>query len=216
MSRSATTGNPPVTGDLSALPTIATMLRRACYNCHSNETRWPWYGRVAPVSWFTDSDVTRARRELNFSECSGYFPQTRTRKLQWMERSIDNGKMPPVSYSMMHLKARLDARDSRGAHQLDRIGTVRVDLALERHHATSYHNPEIRRPCRGHGSRTTRYAAAQVDPWESDVYPYATESRGVLEMETDNAVVAKSHSEGGDGTAAGTSRARACGTISMN
>jgi hypothetical protein len=49
-----------------------------------------------------------------------------------------------------------------------------------------------------------RYAAAQVDPWEFEVYPYATESRGVVELETDNAVVAKGHNQGGDGTAAGT------------
>lgn len=49
-----------------------------------------------------------------------------------------------------------------------------------------------------------RYATAQVDPWEFEVYPYATESRGVLELETDNAVVAQGHNESGDGTAAGT------------
>ncbi|HVA68876.1 MAG TPA: hypothetical protein VNF45_06155 [Candidatus Binataceae bacterium] len=53
-----------------------------------------------------------------------------------------------------------------------------------------------------------RKAAAQVDPWEFEVYPYATESRGVMEIETDNAVVANGHSEGGNGTAAGTFRSQ--------
>ena len=51
-----------------------------------------------------------------------------------------------------------------------------------------------------------RRAAAQIDPWEFEVYPYATESRGMIELETDNAVVANGHSEGGEGTAAGTFR----------
>lgn len=103
--------NPPVTGDLIAPPAISATLRRACCDCHSNETRWPWYSRVAPVSWFIDREVTHARRELNFSEWSGYFPATRDRKLRWMERSIDAGWMPPASYSLMHPESRLDVRD---------------------------------------------------------------------------------------------------------
>jgi hypothetical protein len=103
--------NPPVTGDLNAPDAVAATLRRACYDCHSNETRWPWYSRIAPVSWLIARDLAHGRRELNFSEWSSYFPATRRRKLQWMERSIEDGKMPPASYLLMHPAARLDAED---------------------------------------------------------------------------------------------------------
>jgi len=103
--------NPPVTGDISAPEAVAVTLRRACYDCHSNETRWFWYSRVAPVSWLIARDVASGRRELNFSAWNNYFPQTRRRKLQWMERSIAAGKMPPASYLMTHPAARLNALD---------------------------------------------------------------------------------------------------------
>jgi hypothetical protein len=103
--------NPPVTGDLVAPAAIATTLRRACYDCHSNETRWPWYSRIAPVSWLTARDIAHGRRELNFSEWSSYYAQTRLRKLRWIARSIEDGRMPPRSYLMMHPSARLDAAD---------------------------------------------------------------------------------------------------------
>src|SRR5262245_60103796 len=58
--------NPPLKGDLAAPPHIKTLLTRACYDCHSNETRWPWYACIAPVSWLIVHDVERGRQELNF------------------------------------------------------------------------------------------------------------------------------------------------------
>ena len=61
------TSNPPVTGDVPAPPAAKAILHRACYDCHSNEMRWPWYSRVAPVSWLVVRDVRRDRNELNFS-----------------------------------------------------------------------------------------------------------------------------------------------------
>jgi hypothetical protein len=50
-------GNPPVTRDVPAAPQVKAILRRACYDCHSNETRWPWYSCIAPVSWLIARDV---------------------------------------------------------------------------------------------------------------------------------------------------------------
>src|SRR5262245_24374433 len=64
----ATLTNPPVQGSLQAPLPISVTLRRACYDCHSNETRWPWYSRVAPVSWLVVRDVNLGREEINFSE----------------------------------------------------------------------------------------------------------------------------------------------------
>ncbi len=94
-------------GDIDAPPQIAALLHRACYDCHSNRTRWPWYGRVAPVSWLVARDVAHGRRELNFSEWRTYYPQTRMRKLQWMERVVSERVMPPWDYRLMHRQARL-------------------------------------------------------------------------------------------------------------
>ncbi len=99
--------SPSANGDIAVPAQIDALLTRACYDCHSNQTRWPWYSQVAPVSWLVAHDVTLGRKELNFSEWGSYYPQTRRRKLQWMGRVIREGSMPPWSYRLMHPRARL-------------------------------------------------------------------------------------------------------------
>ena len=96
---------------LAAPEQIETLLTRACYDCHSNRTRWPWYSRIAPASWLVARDVALGRKELNFSEWGSYYPQTQTRKLQWMGRMLRERSMPPWSYRLMHPAARLGAED---------------------------------------------------------------------------------------------------------
>src|SRR5262245_31144538 len=59
--------NPPVEWDVDAPAEVAAILRNACYDCHSHETRWPWYSRVAPVSWYVTRHVEKGRGDLNFS-----------------------------------------------------------------------------------------------------------------------------------------------------
>jgi hypothetical protein len=103
--------NPPVKGDASAPPGIKATLRRACYDCHSNETRWQWYSRVAPISWLAVHDVELGRKEINFSEWGEYYPATRKRKLQWMDRALRQDAMPPWSYRIVHPGARLTEED---------------------------------------------------------------------------------------------------------
>lgn len=103
--------NPPVKGDVSAAPTVEATLRGACYDCHSNETRWPWYSRVAPISWLTAREVELGRKEINFSEWGSYLPLTRKRKLQWMGRSVRLETMPPWLYRIGHPDARLSEED---------------------------------------------------------------------------------------------------------
>ncbi|HEY6417759.1 MAG TPA: heme-binding domain-containing protein [Candidatus Binataceae bacterium] len=103
--------DPPSEGDISAPPAIEATLRRACYDCHSNETRWPWYRRIAPVSWLVARDVERGRRQINFSEWGAYYPATRKRKLQWSERAVREHAMAPSSYLLIHPGARLSDAD---------------------------------------------------------------------------------------------------------
>jgi len=106
-----TRDNLPSEDDISAPPPVESILRRACYDCHSSETRWPWYSRVAPISWLIAHHVALGRDEMNFSEWGTYYPATRRRKLEWIERVLREEKMPLWSYRLMHPEARLSAAD---------------------------------------------------------------------------------------------------------
>jgi hypothetical protein len=109
--------NPPSQGDLIAPAPVVATLRRACFDCHSNATRWPWYSGVAPLSWMIVRHVTEGRRQLNFSAWSGYYPNTRRRKLQWIGRALRDDKMPPWSYALTHPDARLTDGDRAALEQ---------------------------------------------------------------------------------------------------
>lgn len=109
--------NPPSKGDVSAPAPVAATLRRACYDCHSNESRWPWYSRIAPASWVIVRHVAEGRRQVNFSEWGGYYPHTQRRKLQWIERALREEKMPPWYYRLIHPEARLTDRDRTALEQ---------------------------------------------------------------------------------------------------
>ncbi|MBF6571021.1 MAG: heme-binding domain-containing protein [Candidatus Binataceae bacterium] len=109
--------NPPSLGTLAAPPEIEATLKRACYDCHSSATRWPWYSHVAPVSWLVVRDVNLGRKEVNFSAWGRYYPVTRRRKLEWIGRALRDGKMPPWNYRLMHPDARLTAADQAALEQ---------------------------------------------------------------------------------------------------
>ena len=102
---------PPVEQDISTPPAVKVVLRRACYDCHSNETVWPWYSRIAPVSWLIARDVQEGRAELNFSTWNQYSTQAQVKKLQESWEEVDGGEMPPWSYLPVHRDARLSAED---------------------------------------------------------------------------------------------------------
>ena len=99
--------NPPVTGDIPAPPEIKALLRNACYDCHSHETVWPWYSRVAPASWLVAHDVKEGREHLNFSTWSDYQPMKQAVLLAGAAEEIEEGEMPLRPYAWMHPKARL-------------------------------------------------------------------------------------------------------------
>ena len=98
-------------GALEAPPGVEATLRRACFDCHSDSTRWPWYSRVAPLSWLIIREVNRGRKEVNFSRWGSYYPATRRRKLQWIGRALRERDMPPRFYRVMHPGARLTSTD---------------------------------------------------------------------------------------------------------
>ena len=99
--------NPPVERDVAAPAGVEALLRRACYNCHSHETVWPWYSHVAPVSWLVAHDVSEGRRELNFSTWTAYPAAKKVRKLRKSAEEVTKRKMPPWYYALVHPEARL-------------------------------------------------------------------------------------------------------------
>ena len=100
--------NPPVRHDVGAPAEVATVLRAACYDCHSRETRWPWYSRVAPVSWFVARHVAEGRRELDFSDWPAIDFTAQDELLREIAKEVEKGGMPLASYRWGHPAARLD------------------------------------------------------------------------------------------------------------
>lgn len=95
--------NPPVTRAASFGSQAGTDLARgACLDCHSDETTWPWYSNVAPMSWLIQKDVDEGRAALNFSEWD--LPQEEMKDLLEV---VEEGEMPPTSYTLLHPDARL-------------------------------------------------------------------------------------------------------------
>lgn len=75
----------------------------ACFDCHSNQSIWPWYSYIAPVSWLVSFDVQEGRRRLNFSEWG-----TGRQDTHELVEQINSGEMPPIQYTLIHRKARLN------------------------------------------------------------------------------------------------------------
>jgi len=102
--------NPPVVNTLTATnpppAQVATLLRAACYDCHSYETKWPLYSRIAPSSWLVVSDVNEGRRHLNFSDWPAD-PDGIAKKLDRINEVLDYREMPPKKYTLLHPEARL-------------------------------------------------------------------------------------------------------------
>lgn len=97
--------NPPVAAAPAwDSPRTEQLARAACYDCHSNETRWPWYTRVAPASWLLVNHVNEGREHLNFSEA-------RLRHADDAAEEVRDGGMPLWSYTLLHPEARLSAED---------------------------------------------------------------------------------------------------------
>jgi hypothetical protein len=111
-----TRNNPAVRGDLAAPATVKNIVRRACYNCHSNETRWPWYSALAPASWLIVRDVNEGRCRLNFSNWADYAsdPGTKAQKLREIAKMVGNNEMAPWYYRMIYRDARM-AKEQREA-----------------------------------------------------------------------------------------------------
>lgn len=104
--------NPPIIREPSwDSPATRALAKRACFDCHSNETTWPWYSRVAPMSWLVQYDVEKGRSELNFSDWqNGTREGERPGKIR---EEVSEGEMPPLAYRLPHREARLTDAETR-------------------------------------------------------------------------------------------------------
>jgi hypothetical protein len=102
--------NPAVKRDFITLAgppaPVAASLRAACYDCHSSATVWPWYARLAPVSWLIASDVRAGRAHLNLSDWP-VEPAAQAKQLDRINEVVDYREMPPRKYTLLHAGARL-------------------------------------------------------------------------------------------------------------
>lgn len=99
--------NPPVTGEPAwDTPRTKELAKRACFDCHSNETVYPWYSNVAPVSWLVAHDIEEGRGYLNFSEWQAGSKRAQRAALEVGDQ-VTEGNMPPSVYLLQHPEARL-------------------------------------------------------------------------------------------------------------
>ncbi|PKO19154.1 MAG: cytochrome C [Chloroflexi bacterium HGW-Chloroflexi-10] len=100
--------NPPVVQEPNwDSPATRELAKTACFDCHSNESVWPWYSNIAPASWLVQRDVEEARAEINFSEWTGSAAQMR--KVDDLFEVVEESAMPPVQYLLLHAEANLSA-----------------------------------------------------------------------------------------------------------
>ncbi len=86
---------------------IVSIFKTSCYDCHSNNTSYPWYAEVAPVSWWIAHHIDEAKEELNFSEWSTFSEKKKNHKLKEMIEQLEEREMPLKTYLPMHSEAKL-------------------------------------------------------------------------------------------------------------
>lgn len=127
--------NPPITEEeqfskVESVPAnVLSIFQRACYDCHSNETQWPWYADVAPVSWIVGDHVQEAREEMNFSEWGSFSLEKRDHKLEEIIEEVSEGEMPERAYAAWHPEALISPADT--SIMFSWIRTKRRELSKE-------------------------------------------------------------------------------------
>lgn len=111
--------NPPVQANQTLQATtqmpaeVSTILDRSCNDCHSSQTRWPWYSHFAPASWLVVHDVNEGRAELSFSEWGSYPAKKAEHKLEEICEQVEKDHMPIKPYLLLHSEARLSPADKQ-------------------------------------------------------------------------------------------------------
>ncbi len=91
---------------------IQNKLQVSCYDCHSNNTQYPWYNKVQPVAWFLEDHIKEGKAELNFNEWDSLSTRRKTSKLRSIIKQIENGEMPLDSYTFIHRDAKFSEAEA--------------------------------------------------------------------------------------------------------
>ena len=91
---------------------IQNKLQVSCYDCHSNNTQYPWYNKVQPVAWFLEDHIKEGKAELNFNEWDSLSTRRKTSKLRSIIKQIENGEMPLDSYTFIHSDAKFSEAEA--------------------------------------------------------------------------------------------------------
>lgn len=94
-------------------PEIATLIKTSCYDCHSNESVYPWYAKIQPVGWFLKHHIDEGREELNFNDFANYEPLRQAKKMNKAAHEIEEGEMPLESYILIHTNAGLTEQNKQ-------------------------------------------------------------------------------------------------------
>lgn len=108
-------------------PETLALVQRACRNCHSQQTEWPWYSRVAPVSWLLERDVQQARLQMDLSRWQEYSADDRVRLLSEIGAAVRNRQMPVQRYVLLHPEARLTETERKQIYEWTRTERSRND-----------------------------------------------------------------------------------------
>ncbi|MFD2932384.1 heme-binding domain-containing protein [Spirosoma flavum] len=92
---------------------VHNVLKRSCFDCHSNNTVYPWYDNIQPVSWWLNSHIKEGKDELNFSEFATYSPKKADHKLEKIGEAVTDGWMPLGSYLWIHRDAKLSSEEAK-------------------------------------------------------------------------------------------------------
>jgi len=120
--------NQAILRDAQIDPETLAILQRACQNCHSQQTVWPWYSHVAPVSWLLARDVQQARFHMNLSQWQDYSADERLRLLSEMGSAVRNGEMPVQRYVLLHPEARLTDVERQQIYRWTRTERRRLSM----------------------------------------------------------------------------------------
>lgn len=92
---------------------VENIIKTSCYDCHSNNTKYPWYNRVQPVAWFLEDHIEHGKEELNFNEWADYSNRRKNSKLKSIINQIEDGEMPLWSYTLIHREAELSEDEKK-------------------------------------------------------------------------------------------------------
>ncbi|MFN5335496.1 MAG: heme-binding domain-containing protein [Bacteroidota bacterium] len=120
---------------------VSESLQRACYDCHSNNSKYPWYNNIQPVAWWLQHHIDEGKSELNFNEFASYSPKKQDHKLEEIAEAITDEWMPLKSYKLVHSESNLSDEEKKAiiAWVNENRSTLNVSKPEKENHAEEQH-----------------------------------------------------------------------------